>query len=135
MSERSDLNFLGDCREAILRIDAYVENLTYDGFSDDTKTQDAVVRNLEILGEAVKNVSEELKKKYPQVNWKDLAGLRDRVIHHYFGVNFDIVWRVDSSKSLGEQPCDIAAIPSDASLVGNRWHSTDLEMKFSDIRS
>ena len=94
MSERSDLNFIGDCREAILRIDAYVEGLTYEGFSDDTKTQDAVVRNLEILGEAAKNISDELKKKHPQVNWKDLAGLRDKLIHHYFGVNFDIVWNV-----------------------------------------
>ena len=94
MSERSDLNFLGDCREAILRIDTYVEDLTYDGFSSDTKTQDAVVRNLEILGEAAKNISGQLKKKYPQVSWKDLAGLRDKLIHHYFGVNLDIVWNV-----------------------------------------
>lgn len=94
MSERSDLNFIGDCREAILRIGVYVEDLTYDGFSSDTKTQDAVVRNLEIIGEAAKNVSGQLKKKYPQVGWKDLAGLRDKLIHHYFGVNLDIVWNV-----------------------------------------
>jgi len=94
MSERSDLHFLGDCKEAILRIEAYAENLTYDDFLHDSKTQDAVVRNLEILGEAAKNISGELRKKYPQVYWKDLAGLRDKLIHHYFGVNFDIVWNV-----------------------------------------
>jgi len=58
----------------------------------DIKTQDAVVRNLEIIGEATKNVSQDLKKKYPQIPWKKLAGVRDRLIHHYFGVNYDIVW-------------------------------------------
>ena len=94
MSERSNLHFLGDCKEAILRIGAYTDSLTYNDFSNDTKTQDAVVRNLEILGEAVKNISKELKQKYPQVHWKDLAGLRDKLIHHYFGVNLDIVWNV-----------------------------------------
>lgn len=94
MSKRSDLDCLGDCREAILRIDAYIKGMSYEMFSDDTKTQDAVVRNLEIIGEAVKNISGELKGKYQQVNWKDLAGLRDKLIHHYFGVNFDIVWNV-----------------------------------------
>ncbi|MHC4494812.1 MAG: HepT-like ribonuclease domain-containing protein [Planctomycetota bacterium] len=101
MSKRSDLDSLGDCREAILRIDAYVKGLSYDTFSDDTKTQDAVVRNLEIIGEAVKNVSGELKGKYPRVHWKDLAGLRDKLIHHYFGVNFDIVWNVIAEEMPG----------------------------------
>ena len=94
MSERADVNFLSDIREAILRINAYIKNVNYQEFLEDTKTQDAVVRNLEIIGEATKNVSEELKNKYTQVFWKDLAGLRDKLIHHYFGVNFDIVWNI-----------------------------------------
>ncbi|MEW6679932.1 MAG: HepT-like ribonuclease domain-containing protein [bacterium] len=66
--------------------------MSYKEFLEDIKTQDAVVRNLEIIGEAAKNISEELKKKYPRIQWKDLAGVRDKLIHHYFGVNFDIVW-------------------------------------------
>ncbi len=94
MSKRADMDFLADCKEAILRISAYTEDLSYEQFLEDKKTQDAVARNLEIIGEAAKNVSEELKRKYPQVPWQDLAGVRDKLIHHYFGVNFDIVWNI-----------------------------------------
>jgi uncharacterized protein with HEPN domain len=53
-----------------------------------------VVRNLEIIGEAVKNISKELKKKFFQIPWKELAGLRDRLIHKYFGVNYEVVWTI-----------------------------------------
>jgi len=94
MSERADVEFLADTKEAVLRINAYTGDLSYEQFLEDKKTQDAVVRNLEIIGEAAKNISEELKKKYPQIRWKDLAGVRDKLIHHYFGVNFDIVWNI-----------------------------------------
>jgi len=94
MSERADVEFLADTKEAVLRINAYTQDLSYEQFLEDKKTQDAVVRNLEIIGEAAKNISEELKKKYPQIRWKDLAGVRDKLIHHYFGVNFDIVWNI-----------------------------------------
>jgi uncharacterized protein with HEPN domain len=94
MSKRADTDFLNDSKEAILRINVYVENLSYEEFLNDIKTQDAVVRNLEIIGEAIKNISEELKEKYSRVPWKDLAGVRDKLIHHYFGVNLDIVWNI-----------------------------------------
>ena len=94
MSERMDINFLSDIKEAILRINGYAEGLSYEKFLEDIKTQDAIVRNLEIIGEAAKNISEQLKKKYPHIPWKDLAGTRDKLIHHYFGVNFDIVWNI-----------------------------------------
>ena len=94
MSERTDMDFLADTKEAILRINAYTDNLSYEQFLEDKKTQDAVVRNLEILGEAAKNISEQLKDKFPQIHWKELAGARDKLIHHYFGVNFDIVWNI-----------------------------------------
>ena len=94
MSKRTDMDFLSDSKEAVLRINGYIESLSYEEFLEDIKTQDAVVRNLEIIGEAAKNISEELKGKYPQVYWKDLAGARDKLIHHYFGVNLDIVWNI-----------------------------------------
>lgn len=94
MSERADIEFLEDTKEAVLRINTYTGNLSYEQFLGDKKTQDAVVRNLEIIGEAAKNISEQLKNKYPQIRWKDLAGVRDKLIHHYFGVNFDIVWNI-----------------------------------------
>jgi len=66
--------------------------LSYQGFLQKIETQDAVARNLEIIGEAVKNVSNNLKTKYNNVQWKEIAGMRDKVIHFYFGVNWDIVW-------------------------------------------
>ena len=63
-------------------------------FFEDIKTQDAVIRNLEIIGEATKNLSETIRKNHPEIPWKNLAGMRDRLIHQYFGVNLDIVWDV-----------------------------------------
>ncbi len=94
MSKREDVDLVQDIQEAIRRINSYVKMLNHDDFFEDIKPQDAVVRNLEILGEAIKKISEELKERYPQIQWKELAGLRDKLIHHYFGVNYDIVWHV-----------------------------------------
>ena len=71
--------------------------MEYDDFLKDYKTQDAVVRNIEILGEAAKLLSDDTKKKYPDIPWKDIAGTRDKLIHDYFGVNIDIVW--DTAKN------------------------------------
>lgn len=94
MFKRRDQDFLGDIREAIQRIAAYTEGMTYEQFMKDSKTQDAVIRNLEVIGEATKNLSSRLRKAYPQIPWKDLAGMRDKMIHHYFGINYEIVWTV-----------------------------------------
>lgn len=110
MSKRADLESLNDIREAILRIESYVKGMTFARFIKDFKTQDAVVRNLEIIGEAVKNISAALKQQYPKVPWKKLAGVRDRLIHHYFGVNFDIVWTI-VSEELMEVSGQIRNIP------------------------
>lgn len=98
MSERSDQEFLSDIREAIQRISAYVMGLDYEAFVKDTKTQDAVIRNLEILGEATKNLSEAFRAAHGRVPWKRMAAARDRLIHHYFGVNLDIVWQIISTE-------------------------------------
>jgi uncharacterized protein with HEPN domain len=94
MSERTDREFLSDIREAIYRIAHYVAGSSYEFFSTDTKTQDAVVRNLEIIGEATKNLSGKLRSEYPNIPWKSMAQARDRLIHHYFGVNLDVVWEI-----------------------------------------
>jgi uncharacterized protein with HEPN domain len=94
MSKRGDAELIADLREAISRIESYTQGLTYEQFMKNIKDQDAVVRNLEIIGEASKNISSAFKKKYPQIPWSDMARVRDRLIHHYFGVNLDIVWDI-----------------------------------------
>ena len=94
MSKRGDLEFLSDIKEAINRIERYTKNVSYNSFVKNTKTQDAVVRNIEILGEAAKGISSELKKESSQIPWNKITGIRDRLIHNYFGVNYDIVWAV-----------------------------------------
>src|SRR3546814_62219 len=94
MAERRDDALVSDLREAAARIRMYLDGLDYAGFLGDIRTQDAVVRNLEILGEAAKRLSPEFRAHHPQIEWSQIAGMRDRLIHHYFGVNWEIVWNV-----------------------------------------
>ena len=94
MSGRSDADLVGDMREAMQRIMAYTDGMDFAAFLDNTQVQDAVVRNLQIIGEAVKRLSVDFRKQHAQIEWKKIAGLRDKVIHEYFGVNWDIVWDV-----------------------------------------
>ncbi len=98
MSKRMDKEFLLDIQEAIRRIELYTKGLKYEDFLQRIETQDAVLRNLEIIGEAVKNMSLNLKKKYQDIPWKDIARMRDKIIHFYFGVNLDIVWKIVEDK-------------------------------------
>ena len=93
MPKRGDKEFLLDIIEAIKRIELYTKELSYQDFLQKIETQDAVVRNFEIIGEAVKNISKNLKTKYNNLQWKEIAGMRDKVIHLYFGGNWDIVWK------------------------------------------
>lgn len=94
MSERADRDFLSDIQECTRRIHDYTASMTYEAFLADMKTQDAVIRNLEIVVEATENLSAELREQHPEVPWKAMAGVRDRLIHDYFGVNLDIVWQI-----------------------------------------
>ena len=94
MSARRDADYLVDIREAIRRISGYIADMSYAQFQNDTRTQDAVIRNLEIIGEATKGLSASLRRRHSETPWKQMAALRDRLIHHYFGVNLDIVWSV-----------------------------------------
>ncbi|QTA91362.1 HepT-like ribonuclease domain-containing protein [Desulfonema magnum] len=94
MSEKTDRDFLEHIREAAERASSYTEKMNSEEFLRDTKTQDAVIRNIEIIGEATKNLSDDLRDRHPEIPWKGLAGMRDRLIHQYFGVNLDVVWSV-----------------------------------------
>lgn len=94
MSKREDLDWISDIKEAIARVEDYTRNMSYDQFRIDLRTQDAVIRNIGIIGEAAKNVSAEFKHRHRNIEWKAIAGTRDKLIHHYFGVNLDILWDV-----------------------------------------
>jgi uncharacterized protein with HEPN domain len=94
MSKRNWKLFIEDILESIELIKQYVEKMKIDNFKEDRKTIDAVVRNLEIIGEASRYVSEEIKQKYPKVDWKGVSGLRNRIAHEYFGLSVEIIWEI-----------------------------------------
>ncbi len=84
--------YIDDILEAIKRIKKYTDELTFDKFTQDIKTIDAVIRNFEIIGEATKHITDEVRKEYPDVPWKIMAGMRDKLIHEYFGVKLGVLW-------------------------------------------
>lgn len=86
--------FLDDMLVAIDKIKKYVDSLSYDSFSADEMRIDAVLRNLEVIGEAAGNIPIEIREMYPQIQWKKIVGLRNIIIHEYFGVDMDIVWDI-----------------------------------------
>lgn len=90
--------YLEDVLNAIEKIDRYVANITFDTFIRDEKTVDAVARNLEIVGEAIKKVPLHVRQRHTEVEWKKIAGLRDILIHAYFGIDATIIWDVVREK-------------------------------------
>ncbi len=92
MSNTRWISFVMDMLEAIEKIENYIENLNYEEFSFDEKTKDAVVRNLEVLGEAANKVPKDIQEKYKEIPWSQIIGLRHRLIHGYFAIDYKIVW-------------------------------------------
>ena len=85
-------DYVDDILESIGDIIEFIKGLDFESFSNDKKTINAVIRSLEIIGEAAKSIPQSIKEKYPDIPWKEMGGMRDKVIHEYFGVNMEIIW-------------------------------------------
>ncbi|MCD6386497.1 DUF86 domain-containing protein [Candidatus Sumerlaeota bacterium] len=92
--KRSVKLYIKDIIEYMERAEGYIKGLSFEQFLGDNKTCDAVVRCIEIIGEATKNVPPEIRDKYLSIPWRDMAGMRDKIIHGYFTVDFEEVWLV-----------------------------------------
>jgi len=86
--------FIEDILESIRLIKKYRGNLSKENLDNNQELKDSIVRRLEIIGEAVKNIPDDFKDKYPEVPWKKIAGLRDIIIHAYFNIDLDIMWDI-----------------------------------------
>lgn len=106
MSRNLDL-YLDDILISISKIERYTANLTRESFAADERTFDAVAYNLQMIGEAVKNIPDELRDRYPQIEWRKIAGLRDILAHAYFSIDDEIIWDIVRTKLTGLRECII----------------------------
>jgi len=97
MSKREPSFLVEDIIESACKILSYTENLSYEEFTKDSKTIDAVIRNFEIIGEAANRLPEDFKDKHNGVDWHRIRGFRNRIVHHYFGIDYSIVWKIKES--------------------------------------
>lgn len=94
MSKRDNLLLLDDMLQSAQRIKRYTKDLDYDSFTADDKTIDAVVRNFEIIGEAANRIDPDFRDFNPEIEWKRIRGFRNRIVHDYFGIDYEIVWNI-----------------------------------------
>jgi uncharacterized protein with HEPN domain len=94
MSKRQPNLLIEDIIDSGQKILTYTADLSFDEFVADSKTIDAVVRNFEIIGEAANRLPEEIKEKYPDIDWHRIRGFRNRIVHDYFGIDYNIVWQI-----------------------------------------
>ena len=98
MTEKNDNLYIQDIVDSVEKIMDYTKGLSFEQFSSDQKTVDATIRNFEIIGEATKNLSDKTKSSYQDIPWKEMAGMRDKMIHDYSGVDLDIIWKTTKER-------------------------------------
>ena len=98
MKNKEPIFFLQDIQNSVEKIFKYTKNINYEEFVANDMIKDAVERNFEIIGEAVKNLPENFRNRYPHIPFKQIAGMRDKLIHDYFGVDYEIVWKTIKDK-------------------------------------
>lgn len=90
---RNNRLYLKDILTAIESVEVFVKDMDFESFKDDDKTISAVIHKLEIIGEATKNIPDKIKVRYSSIPWKEMAGMRDKLIHFYFGIDYELVWK------------------------------------------
>lgn len=93
MTDRQWEDYIEDIFDAVQSKEEFIRDMKYDDFVNDKKTNYAVIRSLEIIGEATKNIPGSAREKSPDIPWKDMAGTRDKIIHHYSGVDLNVIWK------------------------------------------
>lgn len=91
-TKREYIHFIEDIAEATNKIERYTRGMDYEGFSENEMVIDAVIRNFEVIGEAINNIPDEIRRKYPDVEWSEAVGFRNVLIHNYFGLDTEAVW-------------------------------------------
>lgn len=98
MSERNIILLLEDILDSCRKIKKYTKGMDFSLFFDDEKTVDAVVRNFEIIGEAANRIDAEFRNLHPEIEWNRIRGFRNRIVHEYFGIDYEIVWSIIEEK-------------------------------------
>jgi uncharacterized protein with HEPN domain len=97
MSNRTPELLISDIIDSGEKILTYTSGISFEQFTTDSKTIDAVIRNFEIIGEAANRLPEDFKEKHPDIDWHRIKGFRNRIVHHYFGIDYTIVWQIKES--------------------------------------
>lgn len=91
--QRTYLDYILDIQDALHKVAIFIDGMTFDEFVQDDKTAFAVVRAFEVIGEAAKRTPDSVRAQYPSIPWREMAQMRDKLIHHYFGVDLRIIWK------------------------------------------
>jgi uncharacterized protein with HEPN domain len=109
--------YLKDIQESINKIEMYTHGIDYDSFCFNEMMFDAVIRNLEVMGEAARNAPDEIKTKYPDIPWRQMIGLRNILIHEYFGIDNTIVWQIIKTNLPEIKPIIMKAIQEERDIT------------------